>query len=151
MISELDNTSSEMADQIFTVFQRSYKIEADLIGCDCFPPLFRTTQQIARADTRFFGIIEEHCAAAVVEIEITPHCLEIHSLTVDPSYFKRGFASKLISYILTSFDISRALVETAVVNSPAIALYKKHGFVEYKQWTPPHGIEKIAMSLDLPS
>ena len=41
------------------------------------------------------------------------------------------------------------MVETAVVNTPAINLYKKHGFVEFKRWTPAHGIEKLAMSVEL--
>jgi hypothetical protein len=40
-----------------------------------------------------------------------------------------------------------AIVETAVVNLPAINSYKKHGFVEFKRWTPPHGIEKVVMLL----
>jgi hypothetical protein len=38
-------------------------------------------------------------------------------------------------------------METAVVDITAIHLYKKHGFVEYKRWTPSHGIEKMAMSI----
>ncbi len=44
-------------------------------------------------------------------------------------------------------DLSYARVETAVANTPAINLYKKHGFVEFKRWTPSHGIEKLAMSV----
>ena len=40
------------------------------------------------------------------------------------------------------------MVETAVVNIPAISLYKKHGFVEFKRWTPSHGIKKLAMSVE---
>jgi hypothetical protein len=46
------------------------------------------------------------------------------------------------------FSFSKAIVETAVVNEPAINLYKKHGFVEFKRWTPAHGIEKLALSIE---
>jgi predicted GNAT family N-acyltransferase len=53
----------------------------------------------------------------------------------------------LISYILDLFEFTEAIVETAVANDPAINLYKKYGFVEFKQWTPAHGIRKVAMSL----
>ena len=64
-------------------------------------------------------------------------------LTLNLVYFMMA----LISYVLKSFEFSEAMVETAVVNTPAIKLYKKHGFVEFKRWTPSHGIEKLAMSI----
>jgi len=54
----------------------------------------------------------------------------------------------LLSYVLEAFEFTEAVVETAVVNKPAINLYKKQGFVEFKQWTPSHGIEKIALSIE---
>ena len=71
--------------------------------------------------------------------------LEIDSLTVDLNYFRKGIATKLINYTLEAFNFSEAVVETAVVNLPAINLYKRHGFVEFKRWTPSHGIEKLAL------
>lgn len=73
--------------------------------------------------------------------------LAIDSLTVDPKFFRKGIASQLISYILDLFEFTEAIVETAVANDPAINLYKKYGFVEFKQWTPAHGIRKVVMSL----
>ena len=60
---------------------------------------------------------------------------------------KQGIANKLISYVLEEIAFSEAIVETAVVNIPAINLYKKHGFVECRRWTPSHGIQKLAMSI----
>jgi len=59
--------------------------------------------------------------------------LEINSLTVDPSFFRRGIADKLIAYVLSTNIHEKAIVETAVVNEPAIKLYQKHGFVEFKR------------------
>ena len=85
--------------------------------------------------------------AAVIEIVIENQHLEIHSLTVDPKYFRQGIADKLICYVLDTHPFSEAIVETAVVNLPAINLYKKHGFVEFKRWTPSHGIKKVAMAI----
>ena len=91
--------------------------------------------------------IEEKNIAAVIEVDRDNNLLDICSLTVDPKYFKKGIASKLINYVLAMGDLSHAIVETAVANTPAINLYKKHGFVEFKRWTPSHGIEKLAMSV----
>ncbi len=148
MIKQLDNSNEEVAKQIFTIFQNSYKIEAQLIGTLEFPPLFRSVSDIQNAKTHFYGFSEGVCLAAVIEIVIAGKSLSIDSLTVDPSYFRKGIANKLISYVLEIMDFAEAIVETAVVNIPAINLYKKHGFVEFKRWTPAHGIEKIALAIN---
>ena len=147
MINKLDNLNEEVANQIFTVFQNSYKIEAQLIGTLNFPPLLRSAKDIENSKTLFYGFSENECLAGVIEIVIENKQLDINSLTVDPNYFKKGIANKLITYVLDKFYFSEAIVETAVVNTPAINLYKKHGFVEFKRWIPSHGIEKLAMSV----
>jgi ribosomal protein S18 acetylase RimI-like enzyme len=148
MIKKLDNSNDEVAHQVFTIFQSSYKIEAQLIGALDFPPLFRSAKDIENSKTLFYGFSENECLAAIIEIVIEDKQIKIHSLTVDPNYFRKGIANKLIRYVLEKFDFSEAIVETALVNIPAINLYKKHGFVEFKRWTPSHGIEKLAMSLE---
>ncbi|NQZ07129.1 MAG: GNAT family N-acetyltransferase [Algicola sp.] len=148
MITKLDQSNEAVANQIFTVFQNSYKIEAELIGTLDFPPLLRSAKDIQNSKNQFYGFSENKCLAAVIEIVIEDKCLSIDSLTVDPNYFRKGFANKLISHVLETIDFSQAVVETAVVNIPAINLYKKHGFVEFKRWTPSHGIEKLAMSIE---
>ena len=148
MITKLDNSNEEIANQIFAVFQNAYKIEAQLIGTLDFPPLLRSVKDIENAETQFYGFIENESITAVIEIFLENKLLEINSLTVDPHYFRKGIASKLIDYVLENTHFSEAIVETAVVNLPAINLYKKHGFVEFKRWTPSHGIKKIAMSVE---
>jgi ribosomal protein S18 acetylase RimI-like enzyme len=147
MITILDNTDPEVAKQIHNIFQNSYKIEAQLIGTLNFPPLSRSAEDIEKSKTKFYGFSENQCLAAILEISLEDKCLGIDSLTVHPNYFRKGIANKLISYVLKVNDFSEAVVETAVVNIPAIKLYKKHGFVEFKRWTPSHGIEKLAMSV----
>ena len=149
MITKLDNSNENVANQIFTIFQRSYKIEAQLIGALDFPPLLRSAKDIEHAKTLFYGFSENECLAAIIEIVIKDRRLEINSLTVDPNFFRKGIADKLISYALNIINFSEAVVETAVVNIPAINLYKKHGFVEFRRWTPSHGIQKLAMSVNM--
>ena len=148
MITTLDNSDVNVASQIFAVFQRAYKVEAQLIGTLNFPPLSRTVDHIKASTTQFYGFSENKCLAAVIEIAIDNEHLAIDSLTVDPDYFRKGIANKLIHHVLGNIGFSVATVETAVVNTPSIALYKKHGFVEFKRWTPAHGIEKLAMSIE---
>lgn len=147
MIKKLDNSNAAIANQIFTLFQHSYRVEAELIGVVDFPPLSRTASDIKHSKTHFYGFFDHQCIAAIIEIVIEDQQLDIDSLTVDPNYFRQGLANKLIEYVLETMDFSQATVETAVANRPAINLYKKHGFVEFKRWTPAHGIEKLAMSI----
>jgi ribosomal protein S18 acetylase RimI-like enzyme len=148
MITKLDNTHEEVANKIFTIFQSSYKVEAQLIGTLHFPPLLRSSKDIESSRAQFYGYSESNCLAAIIEIDIEGKCLNIDSLTVSPNHFRKGRANKLIRYVLKLNGFSKAMVETAVANTPAIDLYKKHGFVEFKRWTPSHGIEKLAMSVD---
>jgi ribosomal protein S18 acetylase RimI-like enzyme len=147
MISELNQNTPLIAQQIYAVFQNSYQVEADLIGTDNFPPLKRTIDDIKISDTVFYGFYLKERLTAVIEVALRDNHLNINSLTVDPKYFRRGIASLLIDYVLTGIEFTKATVETAVVNGPAIKLYQKHGFTEFKRYTPSHGIEKLAMVL----
>ncbi|PAY00860.1 GNAT family N-acetyltransferase [Pseudoalteromonas sp. HM-SA03] len=149
MIQKLNNCDALVAREIFNVFQRSYKVEAELIGASYFPPLSRTIEDICGATSHFYGYFENQNLAAVIEIVIVEKTLEIDSLTVDPSYFRKGIAGKLLHFALTEFDAGKVIVETATANVPAIKLYNKHGFVEYKRWLPAHGIEKLALAVDV--
>jgi ribosomal protein S18 acetylase RimI-like enzyme len=148
MIKKLEHSDEKIANRIFTVFQNSYKIEAQLIGVLDFPPLLRSAENIQNSKTLFYGFYEDDCIAAIMEITIEDKHLDICSLTVEPNYFRKGIADKLIGHILALIDFSKATVETAVVNVPAINLYQKHGFIEFKRWTPSHGIQKLAMSIE---
>ncbi|AUJ70465.1 GNAT family N-acetyltransferase [Pseudoalteromonas sp. NC201] len=145
MIQKLNNRDALVAREIFNVFQRSYKIEAELIGASYFPPLSRTIEDICGATSHFYGYFENQNLAAVIEIVIVEKTLEIDSLTVDPSYFRKGIAGKLLHFVLAELGAEKVIVETASANIPAIALYQKYGFIEFKRWLPTHGIEKLAL------
>ena len=151
MILQLDNSSYTITREIHSVFQRSYKIEAELIGTLNFPPLLRTVTGIQNSQTLFYGFYDDTQLAGVIELESNDNQLEINSLVVDPEHFRKGIANRLMHFVLNDFASTAPIkpttivVETAVVNEPAIRLYKKYDFVEFKRWTPEHGIEKLAL------
>lgn len=147
MIKALNHLQQDTAQQIFNIFQSSYAIEANLIGVEDFPPLKRTADDIMASSCQFYGFYIENNLAGVIEITAKTQVLDIDSLTVSPDFFRRGIASKLITFVLSAFPFQRAHVETAAANIPAIELYQQYGFKVYKKWLPSHGIEKVALSM----
>ena len=145
MIEKLEHSYEAVAQQIFDVFQKSYQVEASLIGIEEFPPLLRSSRDIETSGSQFFGYSTGGTLAGVIEVVIENRRLEICSLTVDPLFFRKGIAGKLISYVLEYSNCEEAVVETAVANTPAITLYIKLGFVEYRRWKTSQGIDKLAL------
>lgn len=146
-ISQLDHKDDRIVTKMYAVFQRSYQKEAELIGVSDFPPLQRTAQDLKGTDAQFFGCWENQDLIAVAELTENTGQLNICSLAVDPAHFRKGIASRLLNFLMNSFVWETALVETAVENTPAIALYKKFGFVEEKRWQASHGISKVLLSV----
>ena len=79
MITKLENSNEIVANSIHTVFQRSYKIEAQVINVLDFPPLSRSVKNIINAKTDFYGFSDNNYLAAVIEIKIDEKQLDIHS------------------------------------------------------------------------
>jgi len=146
MIEKLQNTDIEISKKIRSVFQSSYKIEAELLNAVDFPPLKRTLENFINSSTAFFGYIKNKELAGVIEINSTADFTSINSLVVDPAFFRQGVAQKLMEFAFNTFDSNLFLVETGLENGPAIALYKKFGFKEVKQWDTDHGVRKIKMA-----
>lgn len=143
MIERLQNNESEIAIKIRSVFQVSYKIEAELLKVSDFPPLKRPLQDFVKTKTAFYGYWKNKELAGVIEIDDTDNYTLIRSLVVDPLFFRQGVASKLMEYTLNTFDSNLFVVETGLDNGPASTLYRKYGFIEVKQWDTEIGIRKI--------
>ena len=142
----LDHHSDSVAIQIHDVFQISYKVEAELVGVDDFPPLRRKASLIQSSDSQFLGQRIEGDLAAVVEFSESGEELSIDSLVVHPQYFRRGLASQLLQSLLARKPWKIAYVDTAAANDPALELYKKFGFSESKRWKTADGIEKVRLN-----
>jgi len=143
MIEKLQNTDIEISKKIFSVFQRSYKIEAKLLKATNFPPLKRPLENYIKSGTEFFGYYKNKNLAGVIEIDYNNDFTHINSLVVDPKFFRQGIARKLMEFVFNTFDSNLFVVETGLENGPATKLYKNFGFKEVKQWDTDHGVRKI--------
>jgi ribosomal protein S18 acetylase RimI-like enzyme len=147
MIELLDHHAEDVALQIHKVFQRAYKVEAQLVGASEFPPLQRSVAHIRSARSKFLGQWAESGLSVVLEYSLSAAHLGIDSLVVHPRYFRRGLGSEILRSLLDSAAWQTADVETAAMNHPAIALYEKFGFAESKRWATRDAIEKVQLSL----
>jgi ribosomal protein S18 acetylase RimI-like enzyme len=147
MIERLQNSDIEVSKTIRSVFQLSYKIEAELLDAIDFPPLKRPLKDYINSSTAFFGYITDGELSGVIEIKQNGRITVINSLVVSPAFFRQGIASKLIEFVFNTFDSNLFVVETGLENLPATVLYKKFGFKEVKQWYTEQGIKKIKFEL----
>jgi len=145
LIALLEHQSESVANSIYEVFQQSYQVEARLVGVKDFPPLQRDAAHIQSSATQFLGYEVDDDLAAVIEFVQNGSTLNIDSLVVHPDYFRRGLASQLLHELLSQDRWQVADVETAAANTPAIALYQKHGFCESERWTTADGIDKVRL------
>ena len=137
---------SEHSQQIYQLFQAAYRVEADLIGVQSFPPLERSAQEIGRSESYFYGEFHMGELAAVIETEAAPGANknDILSLAVAPSSARQGLGMKLVQFILQSS--SEVVVTTAYKNQPAIQLYQKLGFAIVREFDTPEQIVMVEMS-----
>ncbi|MDE3743324.1 GNAT family N-acetyltransferase [Maribacter polysaccharolyticus] len=143
MIERLQNKDMQVSEKIRSVFQLSYKIEAELLNATDFPPLKRPLENYVNSETEFFGYFKENELAGVIEITHNDNHTHINSLVVSPDFFRQGIARKLMEFVFKTFDSKLFVVETGLENGPATKLYKKFDFKEVKQWDTDHGVRKI--------
>lgn len=145
MIRLLNHKELKIATEIREVFQESYAVEAKLLGAENnFPPLKRPISGFTSSDSEFYGFFDSDSLAAVIEIKNDSFATHIQSLVVLPSYFRKGIAGKLLTFLFENYDSQLFTVETGAENAPAIALYERFGFQKTKQWMTDIGIEKVA-------
>jgi len=143
MIKKILHTQKDQAEEIRAVFQISYKVEAELLGATSFPPLSRPLEEFSTCPNDFVGYYEDHKLVAVVEMKNEASSMHIQSLVVDPAYFRRGIARKLIEFVLQHYPIKQFTVETGKENGPARKLYESFGFELLKTYTAEEGILKV--------
>lgn len=143
MIALIKHKQKEQARNIRRVFQVSYKVEAHLLGALNFPPLSRPLEDFVNCPNDFIGYYEDHKLVAVVEMKNEASRMHIQSLVVDPDYFRRGIARKLIEFVLGHYKTNVFTVETGKDNGPARKLYEGFDFVLEKTYTAAENITKV--------
>jgi ribosomal protein S18 acetylase RimI-like enzyme len=147
-ISQLNHHNQQLACQIWQLFQSAYKIEAQILGLQNFPPLNRSVRQIREAPTSFFGGWQESALVAAAEVEsVSVSHFHINGFGVSPDHFRKGYGSQLLTGLLDALVWKKITVSTAVANTPALHLYQKYGFLPQEKWTTPDNFQMITLLL----
>lgn len=136
----------ECAEQIYSIYQSAYRIEADLIGVKSFPPLDRTAHEIYTSKNTFYAAMQNDICLGIIEIEESLNSEEpaiIASLAVSPFYSRQGVGELLVTFILERY--SPVVVATADKNLPAINLYKKLGLTRTRDFITAEGIQMVEL------
>ncbi|MFH0176626.1 GNAT family N-acetyltransferase [Streptomyces cacaoi] len=132
VVSELDLADETTAVAVHRIGRRAYAVEADLIGFDGIPALRESLKEMQAQPLRWLGAKTD--GGQIVAFVAWQHLaadggIDIARVCVDPAWFRHGVASRLLEHLLAAPAPSgHVLVSTGADNSPAIALYERHGF-----------------------
>jgi GNAT superfamily N-acetyltransferase len=129
-----------VAAMLLKLQREAYAIEARLIGDDRIPTLHEDDEALAaprgRWCTAWHGV---ELLGAISWHEHGDH-IDIDRVMVRPSALRRGIASALLSRVRDEARGRELVVSTGRDNSPAVALYAKHGFEAVADEQVPPGI-----------
>ncbi|EJS56722.1 N-acetyltransferase [Bacillus cereus] len=141
MIHKLHSSSFEVASSILQVQIPAYKVEAIYLNSTAIPRLYDTVNDIQSCDETFYGYFSENKLVGFISFMQEEQRIDIHRLVVSPDFFQKGIATKLLLYIFNMFPSSMTyIVQTGKANTPAITLYKKHGFITVSDTILPNGM-----------
>ncbi len=139
----LDHGDPAMAESIRRTLHAAYRVEASIMGVTDFPPLARSAGDVATAPSAFYGCWLDGELAGVVEVEPGPgDATTIASLAVTPERFGLGIGTRLVRHAL-GLGARRVRASTGRDNAPALALYRKVGFVAAGSDVTPEGIHVV--------
>ncbi|MNI54386.1 Acetyltransferase (GNAT) family protein [compost metagenome] len=144
-IIKLDLQDDFTVSEVWSLQHKAYRLEAEMIGFHEIPPLLETREMLAGAAEAFFGRFDDNgeLMGAVAVLEESPGTLTVTRMMVNPDYFRQGVAGSLLEFIFESYSgMERFSVSTGKLNTPAVSLYTKHGFV-------PAGAEEVAPGVEL--
>jgi len=153
-LSSIDHRIYVVAQQIHAIRMAAYKQEAELLGLTRFPPLERKVDDILASSEEFIGAFEDETLAGVLSVgpDEEGRGMSISSLVVHPAYQQRGLGRALVRVATERYSASELTVQTAAANAPALALYARFGFNEYRRWafgSEPLELVKLSRSATL--
>lgn len=155
LIRELDLSDTATATAVHAAGQLAYAVEADVIGFDGIPALRESRQDMQARPLRWLGAITDDGRVAAfvawqTQTDTEPQVTRIDRVCVDPAFFRRGLATRLLNHLLTEvIDSGEVHVSTGAANQPATTLYSGLGFHRTADSEPAPGFRMANFVLHL--
>jgi len=141
MIVKLQLNNNEEVLKILNLQLAAYRVEATIMGFDEIPPLYDTMDTLRACGETFYGYFIKDTLTGIVSYKLEDKILDIYRVAVHPSFFRRGIADQLLSYIeKLNVSATKIIVSTGRENKPAISLYLKKGFKKVEDYKVEEGI-----------
>jgi ribosomal protein S18 acetylase RimI-like enzyme len=139
----------EVARRVLEIQRASYQVEADLVGYDAIPVLHETLDELQAQPLIFLGVSSNHVLAGLLGYRRDGDLVDIDRLAIDPAFFRRGLATKLMRELLVrEREARRFTVSTGFGNAPALALYARFGFAVIGTDEPAPGVRTVQLARD---
>ena len=110
------------------------------------PRCTKRSPSCSRRTLIFLGVSCESQLAGVLGYRRDGDAVDIDRLTVDPPFFRRGLASKMLRELFArERDATRFTVSTGFGNHPAIGLYERFGFRVIGEAIPTPGVRIVLL------
>jgi ribosomal protein S18 acetylase RimI-like enzyme len=135
-------------DEVLGLQHRAYAIEAQLIGDDRIPPLHEDIDELrAKPLVWAFATSDDTIVGAIAWTRSVTE-LDIDRLMVDVAVARQGIATELVRAAIATAGPHTVRVTTGSDNVPAIALYRKLGFVRVGEHVVLDGLRITSLRRD---
>ena len=135
-IERVDHSQLSVARQLHAVQMIAYAQEAKLLGAIYFPPLERTVDEVRATGESFLAAFIGNELVGAVSVWPDPEGIgmNIASLVVCPQFQRQGIGTTLVASVLAEHGNGEVTVQTGSKNLPALSVYARAGFVEFRRW-----------------
>ena len=141
----IDHRNLQVARQMHAILSLAYAQEAALMNAKRFADHDETVEEIQGSDEFCLGAIRENVLVGFLTIgrDEEPDQISISTLVVHPAHQRQGVGRELVHEAVLRSQGMTLSVSTGASNTPALSLYKKLGFHEYRLGTI--GPENLAL------
>jgi ribosomal protein S18 acetylase RimI-like enzyme len=141
----IDHRDLRVAIQMHAILSLAYAQEAALMNVERFVDHDETVEEIQGSDEFCLGALRENALVGFLTIgrDEEPDQISISTLVVHPAHQRQGVGHGLVHEAVRRSQGMTLSVSTGANNLPALSLYKKFGFHEYRFGTI--GPENLAL------
>ena len=130
---------------------RAYAVEAELIGDDRIPPLREDLEELRAKPLAWALATADGAVVGAIAWTNLVTELDIDRLMVDEGVARQGIAVELVNTAIAAAGPHTVRVSTGSDNAPALALYRKLGFVRVGEHVVLDGLRITSLRRDHPA